>query len=91
MEMYPRGRRGGFAKALGGATCAEVRILSSPPYEINALGRDSGGILIYFIITSTYFSRYLFDPVIRPSCDIRSRTDSATISAFKTTGSDRFR
>ena len=33
MEMYPRGRRGGFAKALGGATCAEVRILSSPPYE----------------------------------------------------------
>ena len=49
--MYPRGRRGGFAKALGGATCAEVRILSSPPFKnwasqrVNRhkVCRDSGG------------------------------------------------
>ena len=31
MEKYPRGRRGGFAKALGRATGAGVRIPPSPP------------------------------------------------------------
>ena len=30
-EKYPRGRRGGFAKALGRATGARVRIPPSPP------------------------------------------------------------
>lgn len=30
-ENYPRGRRGGFAKALGGATRARVRLPHSPP------------------------------------------------------------
>ena len=30
-EKYPRGRRGGFAKALGRATGAGVRIPPSPP------------------------------------------------------------
>ena len=30
-EKYPRGRRGGFAKALGWATGARVRIPPSPP------------------------------------------------------------
>ena len=32
-EKYPRGRRGGFAKALGRATGAGVRIPPSPPNE----------------------------------------------------------
>lgn len=35
MEKYPRGRRGGFAKALGGATCARVRLPPSPPYPVD--------------------------------------------------------
>ena len=30
-EKYPRGRRGGFAKALGRATGAGVRLPPSPP------------------------------------------------------------
>ena len=34
MEKYPRGRRGGFAKALGRATGAGVRIPPSPPKRI---------------------------------------------------------
>ena len=33
-EKYPRGRRGGFAKALGRATGAGVRIPPSPPKQI---------------------------------------------------------
>ena len=33
-EKYPRGRRGGFAKALGRATGAGVRIPPSPPKRI---------------------------------------------------------
>lgn len=35
--MYPRGRRGGFAKALGGATRARVRLPPSPPIFINGV------------------------------------------------------
>ena len=34
MEKYPRGRRGGFAKALGGVTRAGVRLPPSPPHEM---------------------------------------------------------
>ena len=33
-EKYPRGRRGGFAKALGRATGAGVRIPPSPPKRV---------------------------------------------------------
>ena len=36
-EKYPRGRRGGFAKALGGATRARVRLPPSPPNFINGV------------------------------------------------------
>ena len=32
MESYPRGRRGRFAKPLGWATAARVRIPHSPPF-----------------------------------------------------------
>ena len=39
-EKYPRGRRGGFAKALGRATGAGVRIPPSPPKQIKKSRKD---------------------------------------------------
>ena len=51
MEKYPRGRRGGFAKALGRATGARVRIPPSPPRILNIPNGYSGS---FFCFVSAY-------------------------------------
>ena len=40
-EKYPRGRRGGFAKALGRATGAGVRIPPSPPKQSKGFAKPN--------------------------------------------------
>ena len=56
-EKYPRGRRGGFAKALGRATGAGVRIPPSPPKQIKKSRKDVFRDFS-FSQNQTYFKKY---------------------------------
>ena len=58
-EKYPRGRRGGFAKALGRATGAGVRIPPSPPSSIKPCRHYVCRAFLFPVLSRSYINNIL--------------------------------